>query len=246
MSSGGLPFVELPAPSGSPSAALIFLHGSGGCPDDYPREVAAAIRATPSLAHVKCILPAAPRRVVQANMGMRMPAWFDIFTFDFPLEVPPAGNEDAEGIEASIAALEGILEDVVASGIPAERIVLGGISQGAAMALLTGLTTPKKLAGLVALSSRLPLRYKLKSMASPHCSKLPIFWGHGQVDPLVPHELGRVCAEFIVQELGVPSAPYLGAPEGLDFHSYPKLPHTICEEEVRDVARWLAQVIPAD
>ncbi|KAJ7064708.1 lysophospholipase I [Mycena amicta] len=193
------------------------------------------------MSHVKCILPAAPTRSITGNMGVRMPAWFDIFTFNFPLEVPPVGEEDEDGIVQSIASLDALLATIVASGIDPSRIVLGGISQGAAMTLLTGLTTSKKLAGLIALSSRLPLRYKFKTMVSPHARSIPIFWGHGTSDPLVTYQLGRVCADFLIQEIGVPA----GAPEGLDFHTYKDLPHTICDEELLDVVQWLKRIIPS-
>ncbi|KAJ7204791.1 lysophospholipase I, partial [Mycena pura] len=206
--------------------------------------VASTLRSDPALAHVKWILPASPVRPVTANMNSPMPVWFDIYSFDLPIDIPPPHEEDEAGILQSIASLDALLSTVVASGIDPGRIVLGGISQGAAMSLLTGLTTSKKLAGLIALSSRLLLRYRLKSMVSAHASSIPIFWAHGTADTVVKYELGRTCADFLVKEIGIPVAPYLGAYEGLDFHTYKALGHTICDDELLDAASWLKKIIP--
>jgi predicted esterase len=97
-------------------------------------------------------------------MKKQMPSWFDIYSFDFPLTIPPPGAEDEAGILHSIASIDALLTEIVASGVDPSRIVLGGISQGAAMTILTGLTTARRLAGLIVLSARLPLRHKFKSV----------------------------------------------------------------------------------
>lgn len=197
---------------------------------------------------------------VTGNMQKRMSSWFDIRIFDFPLTIPPPGEEDEAGILKSIASIDALLTEIIQSGVDPSRIVLGGISQGAAMTLLTGLTTAKKLAGLIMLSARLPLRHKFKlvqllqfvvsinltlafQMVSAHASSIPIFWGHGNADPLVPYKLGRVCAEYLVTEVGVPWAPCPGAPEGLDFHTYHGLAHYIRDDELTDVASWLKKIL---
>ncbi|KAF7318841.1 Delta-sterol C-methyltransferase [Mycena chlorophos] len=273
--SGLLPVVEIRPANDAPATAAV---GSGGTPDDYPFEIAHYMRQDPELAHIKWILPAArvsflflpesgpltyrvhvdfyrPKRAITGNGGLQMPAWFDIFTFKLPITPPPAGEEDDKGILESIDALEKLLDGVIASGIPPDRIVLGGISQGGAMALLTGLTTKnKRLAGLVALSARLPLRYRLKSMVSPHASTIPIFWGHGDADRLVTLQLGRACADFLVKEIGIPPEPNWpssgsgsgGTPSGLDFQTYQDLGHTISDEELLDVGQWLKRIVPGD
>ncbi|KAJ6569608.1 hypothetical protein B0H19DRAFT_1136246 [Mycena capillaripes] len=133
------------------------------------------------------------------------------------------------------------------------------------MTLLTGFTTSIKLAGLFVLSSRLPLRNKIKSMVSPHASSIPIFWGHGTADPQVTHDLGRASANFVMSELDVPPAPpvslstrildWLGndnparttlprTPTGLVFHSYLGLGHQLGAEELDQLASWLKAVLP--
>ncbi|KAJ7827041.1 lysophospholipase I [Mycena olivaceomarginata] len=220
---------------------VVFLHGLGDGPGGIPLEVVDAIRVL-GLGQVRWVLPAAPVMPVTGNMQKRMSSWFDIRIFDF-LTIPPPGEEDEAGILKSIASIDALLTEIVESGVDPSRIVLGGISQGAAMTLLTNLTTAKKLAGLIVLSARLPLRHKFKSMVSAHASSIPIFWGHGNADPLVPYKLGRVCAEYLVTEIGVPRAPCPGAPEGLDFHTYYGLAHYIRDDELTDVASWLKKIL---
>jgi len=239
--------LEVPSITNS-SAVVVFLHGLGDTPRGIPLDIVNNIRSSPeasALSHVEWILPAAPVISVTGNMQRRMPAWFDIRIFNFPLTIPPPGEEDEASILRSIASIDALLAEIVASGVDPGRIVLGGFSQGAAMTLLTGLTTLKKLAGLIALSARLPLRHKFKSMVSSHASSIPIFWGHGTVDPLVPYKLGRVCADYLMTEIGVPPAPYAGAPEGLDFHTYDGLNHYYEDDELGDVTSWLKKILPS-
>ncbi|KAJ7185735.1 Phospholipase/carboxylesterase [Mycena filopes] len=238
--------VELPPIESTPnSPVVIFLHGLGDTPQGYPLSVANTLRRDPALAHVKWILPAAPVLAVTANGKARMPAWFDIFTFNLSTGIPSAGEEDEAGFTRSMASIEALLTEVVASGVDPGRIVLAGFSQGAAMTLLTGLTTARKLAGLIVLSGRLPLRYKFKSMASPHASSIPIFWGHGKADPLVSYDLGRTCADYVITEVGIPAAlPNAEFPKGLDFHAYEGLAHSIGADELADVDSWLKKILP--
>ncbi|KAJ7359548.1 Phospholipase/carboxylesterase [Mycena albidolilacea] len=187
------------------------------------------------LGQVRWVLPAAyahpPVMAVTGNMQKRMSSWFDICIFDFPLTIPPPGKEDDAGILKSIAFIDALLTEIVQSGVDPSCIVLGGISQGAAMNLLTGLTTAKKLAGLIVLSARLPLRHKFKSMVSAHASSIPIFWGHGNADPLVSYKLSRVCVEYLVTEIG------------LDFHTYYRLAHYIRDDKLTDIASWLKKIL---
>ncbi|KAJ7858738.1 Phospholipase/carboxylesterase/thioesterase [Mycena leptocephala] len=190
------------------------------------------------------ILPAAPVISVTGNMRKQMPSWFDIYSFDFPLTIPPPGAEDEAGILHSIASIDALLTEIVASGVDPSRIVLGGISQGAAMTILTGLTTARRLAGLIVLSARLPLRHKFKSMVSSHASSIPIFWGHGTADRLVKYQLGRVCADYLLTEIGIPAAPHSGASEGLGFYTYNGLGHDVRDDELSDITSWLKKILP--
>ncbi|KAJ7269727.1 Phospholipase/carboxylesterase [Mycena rebaudengoi] len=202
------------------------------------------LRSKSSLSHVQFVLPQAPLRSITASMGFVMPAWFDMFSFNLPTGNFVPGEEDEEGMMQSIASLDELLNQLVASGVEPSRIVLGGFSQGAAMSLLTGLTTTRKLAGLFALGARLPIRQKVKTMVSAHAPSVPIFWGHGAADPVVKYSLGRLSADFLVNEIGIPTAPSLGAPTGLDFHTYEGLEHSLRADELDDLALWLEKIIP--
>ncbi|KAJ6544034.1 Phospholipase/Carboxylesterase-domain-containing protein [Mycena capillaripes] len=227
------------------SAVVIFLHGLGDTPRGFPLDIVDILRSDPALGHVKWILPAAPVMSVTGNLKKRMPSWFDIYSFHFPLAIPAPGEEDEAGMLRSITSIDALLNEVVTSGVDPSRIVLGGISQGGAMALLTGLTTATKVAGLIVLSGRLPLRNKFKAMVSLHASSIPIFWGHGTADPLVKYEFGRVCADYLMAEIGIPAALHSGAPEGLDFHTYEGLAHDIRDDELDDLSSWLKKILPS-
>lgn len=114
---------------------------------------------SPAMPYIKWILPHAPQQPVTANYRMVMPAWFDLKDFSF------VSTEDENGMLASVRMLEGIIRNEVDNGMDASRIVLGGFSQGGVMALLGGLTSERKLGGVVVLSAWLPLREKFKAVS---------------------------------------------------------------------------------
>ncbi|KAJ6519287.1 lysophospholipase I [Mycena sanguinolenta] len=257
------PFITFPSTNEGCSATVVLLHGLGDTPQGILR-LARLLRSRPGLNHIRFIVPAAPLRRLSAT-GQVTTAWFDIYSFELLLDTSAPGKDDEDGMRQSIACLDALLSDLVASGVDPRRMIMGGFSQGAAMSMLTGLTTATKLAGLFVLSGRLPLRNQMKSMVSPHASSIPIFWGHGTEDPLVTHELGRVSADFVISEFGIPPAPapslstrildFLGpniarplqpraTPAGLAFHSYHGLKHELGAEELDDLALWLTAVLP--
>ncbi|KAJ7293863.1 Phospholipase/carboxylesterase/thioesterase [Mycena rebaudengoi] len=221
------------------SATVILMHGLGDSGRGmYP--TANMFHQDPAFSHVSWILPHAPVRPIRANGNHKMPAWFDVYNFQFE------GEEDEAGMLESIASVDQLITEEVESGIDPGRIVLAGFTQGGAMTLLTGLTTPKKLAGLAILSGRLPISHKIKDMASPHASSYPIFWGHGIADPLAKFIFGRVSADFLMQEMKVPAAPATGEAQGLEFHGYEGLGTGMSQEELRDLGVWLKKVLPAE
>ncbi|KAJ7717622.1 lysophospholipase I [Mycena maculata] len=233
-------FVELPPTvGGSASAVVVVLHGLGDTTQGMPLQIVNTIRKDPVFGRVKWILPQAPHRVVTGNMSKNMPAWFDMYHFNLE-----EGDEDERGMLHSVASIDALLSEIAASGVDPSRIILGGFSQGAAMTLLTGLTTTKKLGGLFVLSGRLPLRNKIKSMVSAHAGLLPLFWGHGTKDILVTYKLGRVSADFITTEIGLPAATSGSGAPGIDFHVYNGLAHYISDAELTDLAFWLKKVLP--
>ncbi|KAG7097392.1 hypothetical protein E1B28_004742 [Marasmius oreades] len=227
-------------PSTTHTATVIFLHGLGGSGYDW-KTTAESFQKDMDLAHIKWVLPHAPKRVVTVYKGEVMPAWYDIKGFS------PAENRisDEEGMMVSMKEIMQLIEAEKRSGIPYSRIVLGGFSQGAAMALLVGLTGEEKLAGLIPLSGALPLRFKFKDLISPHATSVPIFWGHGSADTLVTYELVAKSLNLL-ESLGiVVRRGCKDAGPGVAFNIYDGLPHETNSFELSDFGKWLKKIVPA-
>lgn len=168
-----------------------------------------------------------------------MRGWFDIYSFTFK----ESETEDRDGMLESVKTLEALIQEEIKAGVDASRIVLGGFSQGGAMSLLTGLTSPVKLGGLVTLSGWLPIRNEVEEKLALHTPSLPIFMGHGVEDPIVPVSIAELSARYLSEKFGVASQENIGEP-GLKFKEYPGLEHSTSEEELEDVAAFLRHVVP--
>jgi phospholipase/carboxylesterase len=173
---------------------------------------------------VRFVFPHAPVRPVTLNMGMRMRAWYDIKQLG-------GGPEDEAGIRASQASLEALVARERARGVEPGRVVLAGFSQGGAIALQAGLRHAARLAGILALSTYLPLAGTLATEASAANRDLPIFMAHGRFDDIIPLERAERSRDAL-SALGY-------APE---WHEYP-MPHSVCPEEIAHIAAWLARVL---
>ncbi|CAM1506263.1 Fc.00g059040.m01.CDS01 [Cosmosporella sp. VM-42] len=215
------------------TATVIFVHGLG----DTGHGWASAVenwRRRQRLDEVKFILPHAPTIPISCNMGMRMPGWFDIKVLDGTVESLRA-SEDVDGVKLSQQYFHGLISEEIKAGIPAERIVLGGFSQGGAMAILAGLTASTKLGGIVGLSSWLLLSKNFKDLV-PEANlnkETPIFMGHGDSDPLVRTTLGKQSSEMLKQ-LGYQ----------VTWKTYPNMGHSACLEELDDVEAFLRERLP--
>jgi len=179
--------------------------------------------------HIGFVFPTASKIPITCNGGMRMPGWYDVFDF---------GNinavEDEPGMLRSAMTLNHLITDQVdVHGIDSKRIVIGGFSQGATMALLTGLTSERGLGGVAVLSGYLPLRNKFKSMISSTNSKIPIFWATGLVDPVVRIEYARLSKKELE------TMNYT-----LDYHEYANLGHGADPAELDQLSQWLQKVLP--
>ena len=209
-----------------PLASIIILHGLGADGSDFaPFVDEIDLRA---VGPVRCLFPNAPQQPVTINGGYVMPAWYDIR--------PDRSDEDEAGLRQSQALVEAVIRREQARGIPAHRIVLGGFSQGCAMALLTGLRYPERLAGVVGMSGYLPLARQLADERSAANADVPIFLAHGTQDEMVA--LPRATASRdALQALGY----------AVEWHDYP-MGHSVCMEEVQDLRHWLLRVLaaPAD
>jgi len=209
----------------APEAAVIWLHGLGADGHDFAPIVPEL--GLPAGLAVRFVLPHAPRRPVTVNRGVVMRAWYDI------LDLDGVRGEDEAGVRASQGGVEALIEHETARGIPARRIALAGFSQGGASALETGLRHPVRLAGVIGLSCYLPLARTLATEAAPANRAAPIFLAHGVDDPLVPLARARQTRDRLLE-----------AGYRVTWREYP-MPHTVCAEELRDIAAWLSGVLRA-
>jgi phospholipase/carboxylesterase len=220
-----LPTVERETGS-DPRWAVLWLHGLGADGNDFMPIVPELLlrdgirRDWPAL---RFVFPHAPTRAVTINGGMRMRAWYDIANVDF------AHRADEAGIEESIAQVEALVDREAARGIPASRLLLAGFSQGGAVTLAAGLRRKEALAGLVALSTYLPMHDRAAAMVTPQALSQPVFMAHGLQDPVVPYAAGEYSAGAL-QRLGF----------ALEWHRY-AMPHSVCAEQIRDLGDWLSQ-----
>ncbi|MFA5683366.1 MAG: carboxylesterase [Lysobacteraceae bacterium] len=216
------PFDGIETQTGAdPRYAIIWLHGLGADGGDFAPIVPELTRPHPDWPALRFVFPHAPIRPVTINNGMRMRAWYDIKGFDI------AQRQDEDGVRQSAAFVDGLIAREAERGIAAERVLLAGFSQGGAIALAAGIRHPQRLAGIMALSTYLPLAEKSAAEASPANHALPIFMAHGVQDPVVPLALGRGSADLLA-----------GMDYVLDWKTYP-MQHAVCAEEVADIGAWL-------
>ncbi|CRK21938.1 hypothetical protein BN1708_003519 [Verticillium longisporum] len=224
-----------PAP-GRHTATVIFAHGLGDTGHGWASAVE-SWRRRQRLDGVKFILPNAPMIPITVNGGMAMPGWFDLSVLDGTVE-SLRQNEDDVGVRVSTGYFHGLIQAEVDAGIPSDRIVLGGFSQGGAMALFAGLTAPVKLGGIVGLSCWLLLSNKfgdeVKEESKAVNKDTKVWMGHGGSDPLVRPELGQMSAEML-KKLGF----------DVTLKIYPGMPHSACPEELDDVEAFLRARLPA-
>lgn len=206
------------------SASVIWLHGLGA--DGYDFEPIATYLLRPDgLPSARFVLPHAPDMAVTRNNGYVMPAWYDVYG------ITPISKEDADGITTSQRYIEQLIKKEIDRGIPAERIVLAGFSQGGAMALHTALRHPQKLAAVLALSTYLPLKSRLA--AEQHSANLttPIFMAHGVADEIISLQMAQDSRDILTQHQ-----------HPVFWHEY-AMAHSVNNEEIADIERFLQQVL---
>jgi phospholipase/carboxylesterase len=220
MSEALLNCVEI-EPSGTHRASVLWLHGLGADGHDF-EPIVPELGLDEALG-IRFVFPHAPRIPVTLNGGFVMPAWYDIEEMDLKR------RHDEAGIRASAAQIEALIAREKAKGIPAEKILLAGFSQGGAIAVFTGLRHAERLAGIVALSTYLVCEEKLDEERSEVNAGLPVFQAHGTLDPMVPHERGSALRERL-EALGYP----------VQWHEYP-MQHQVCLEEIQAIGRFLSE-----
>ncbi|MGA0587899.1 alpha/beta hydrolase [Dyella sp. KRB-257] len=204
-----------------PTHSVIWLHGLGADGHDFAPIVPELV--APDWPALRFVFPHAPVRPVTVNGGLPMRAWYDIVGFDL------MSRQDEAGMRVSIAAVEALIAREHERGVPGERIVLAGFSQGGAIALAAGLRHTQRLAGIVALSTYLPLGQALAAERSTANAGVPIFWGHGTMDPVVILQRG-LDSRAALEALGY----------AVDWHTY-AMPHSVCAEEIADLRGWLGE-----
>ena len=207
------------APATPASASVIWLHGLGADGHDFVPIVPEL--KLPDSPGVRFVFPHARVRPVTLNMGMRMRAWYDIKT------LTAEGRADEEGLRESIALLERFIAAERAGGIASSRIVIAGFSQGAAVALHAALRHAEPLAGILALSSYLPLQALLAAELSEANRATPILMCHGQQDPVLPLALGVMACNWL-----------RASGYRVEWKEYP-MQHQVCLPEIQDIATWL-------
>ncbi len=210
----------------NPTGSVIWLHGLGADGHDF-EPIVAELGLPRSLA-LRFVFPHAPERPVTINGGMSMRAWYDILSLDRDGPIDEAGIRDSAGILNSLIVRE---RD---RGIESKNIVVAGFSQGGAIAIHTALRFPERLAGLMALSTYLPLpqSFDAEVTGNPAAGNqdLPIFMAHGSFDPMLPMHLGQSSADLLNN-----------AGFDVEWHDYP-MAHAVCAEEIADIRAWLLKV----
>lgn len=203
------------------SASVIWLHGLGADGHDFEPVVKAL-----NLPHIEFILPHAPYRKVTLNNGYEMRAWYDLYGLS------KDSKQDATGIRESQAEIEAIIQQKIKEGISTERIAIAGFSQGGAIALHTALRYQHKLAGVVALSTYLPISATLPKEKSAANQNIPIFMAHGNFDEVITIQTSQHSRDFMQAEH-----------YEVEWHEYP-MAHSVNLDEIEDIRAFLLRILP--
>jgi len=218
---------RLPAIISNPNtpirSCVIWLHGLGASGDDFA-PIVPQLDIQDELG-IRFVFPHAPNIPVSVNGGAVMPAWYDIHDADI------SKRADNAGIEQSSSIIRDMINDEIACGIDPSKIVIAGFSQGGVIAINTGLQFPQTLAGIMALSTYVAMRDTLPTAANSGHSKLPIFYAHGDVDPVIPIEYAESSRRFLEQ-----------AGYRVEWNSY-SMDHAVCAKEIRHIKDWLTKVL---
>jgi phospholipase/carboxylesterase len=206
----------------NPNRSVIWLHGLGADGRDFVPIVGELdLPAAP----IRFVFPHAPMQPLTINNGMTMRAWYDIAGNDL------VRREDERGVRTSQGLVEALIARERERGVPASRIALAGFSQGGAISLQTGLRHPERLAGIMALSSYVPIAATLEAERNPSNRDVPVFMAHGTQDPIIPLAYARHSRELL-ERLGYP----------VEWHEYP-MPHSVSPQEIHDIGAWLRRVL---
>ena len=217
-----LPAIEIESPNGAVvNASIIWLHGLGADGSDFAPLVPQL--SLPDSFGIRFIFPNAPSIPVSINNGFVMPAWYDIKEVDIDRHV------DEEQLKESAAGVHALIDREIERGVDSSRIIVAGFSQGGAVSYEAGLTYPKPLAGIMALSTYFATATSIK--VNPIQNSIPILICHGSMDPVVSEALGLKSAATL-KNLGL-------VPE---YNSYP-MEHSLCPQQIVDIAAWMSRIL---
>jgi phospholipase/carboxylesterase len=202
--------------SQNPHSTVIWLHGLGADGHDFEPVVQQL-----DLPSIRFILPHAPYRSVSLNNGYTMRAWYDLYGLEAD------SPQDDMGIRESQSQIEALIKNEQARGIAAERIVLAGFSQGGAIALHTALRHSQRLAGVMGLSTYLPLKNSLATGAHAANRGIPVFMAHGTYDNVISLASAEASVAWMRQH-----------GYEVSWHEYP-MAHSVCMEEMDDIRSFL-------
>ena len=209
-----------------PAVSVIWMHGLGADGNDFvPIVHELDLAGAPD---IRFVFPHAPMQPVTINNGYVMRAWYDVRWGDLE---GGSKEPDENGVRASQGAIGLLIEREVTRGTSVERVLLAGFSQGGAVALQTGLRYPRRLGGIMALSTYLPLAQSFADEATAENRQTPIFMAHGTEDPVIPFEMAARSRDILVQH-----------GYDVEWRDYP-MPHSVCLEEIQDVSAWLKRVL---
>ena len=215
--------------NGNPLGSVIWLHGLGA--DGHDFEPIVNELDIPEELGIRFVFPHAPYRPITINGGMNMRAWYDVTSLD------RKGDQDEEGIRQSSSYLEKLIDQENKRGIPHNRIVVAGFSQGGAIVLHASLRYPRRLGGLIALSTWLPLELTLEEEVANNKNSqpldLPIFLAHGKYDPVIPFDFGLE-SKFLIEKNGY----------SVNWHEY-SIEHSVSQQEIKDIGCWISKVMQA-
>ena len=206
-----------------PDAAIIWLHGLGADGNDFVPIIDQL--QLPTHYAIRFIFPNAPLRPITINQGYQMPGWYDISSLSI------VDQEDEAGIKESSEILRQLCELQEADGIESSRIIVAGFSQGGAIALHCGCRYPRPLAGIMALSTYMPLPDQLADEISESVTETTLFMAHGRQDDVVPYDAGKQSMELLESH----NMEVL-------WHEY-DMGHAVCIEEIQHIRQWLTDTI---
>jgi len=215
-----LDYIEIEPPQKT-KASVIWLHGLGADGNDFAQLVPAL--NIPEALAVRFIFPHAPFRSITLNDGKSMRGWYDIYGLD------RSEKQDKKGIEETTQLIISLIEKENRRGVSSNKIILAGFSQGGAIALHAGLHYPKKLAGIMALSTYLPLHEAFGTKNEEANKSTPIFMAHGTQDDVLPFSFGEL-SKHVLEEHNYPVA----------WHPY-NMRHSVCPQEALDISKWIQE-----